>query len=160
MTRSFTRPTFTIASLLVTLLAACQREAATPATECLAYPPDLTQTFATGLLRQDFRLANAWAVKSDKPITGDNNVTTPAYFVSADIIAPNGEAVVGTWLTDDITKEGHIYSVSPQAIKYSKYGGVGDRSTTGTTMDTGGAKQSIDCVLTHRAKPGQAAGTP
>jgi len=159
MTRSFSRPTFTIASFLVTILAACQRNAAPPK-ECVAYPPDLTLTFATGLLRQDFRLANAWAVQSDKPITSDNNVSTPAYFLSADIIAPNGEAVVGTWLTDDITKDGHIYSVSPQAIKYSKYGGVGDRSTAGTTMDTGGAKQSIDCVLTHRSKPGQAAVTP
>ena len=33
-------------------------------------------------------------------------VKVPAYFVSADIIAPNGEAVVGTWLTTEVTKAG------------------------------------------------------
>ncbi len=154
MKRSF--PALTMASLLVTIFGACQRDA--PATkECLPYPPELTLTFSGGLLRQDMRLANAWAVKSDKPMS---NASTPAYFLSADIVAPNGEAAVGTWVTDDITKDGHIYSVSPQAIKYSKWGGVGDPSTAGMSMETGGAKQSIDCVLAHRGKAAQAGVKP
>src|SRR4051812_46081551 len=92
MTRSFAQPTFVLVSLLATLLGACKSDAPPPK-ECVAYPPDLTLSLETGLLRRDFRIANAWAVKSDKP--------TPAYFLSADIVAPNGEAVVGTWVTDD-----------------------------------------------------------
>ena len=75
-----------------------------------------------------------------------------ASLLSADIVAPNGEAVVGTWLTDDVANGGQIYSVSPQAVKYTNWGGVGDRATAGFTVDTGGAKESIDCVLSHRAK--------
>jgi hypothetical protein len=137
----------------VTFLAACQRDAPAAATkECVQYPPDLTLSFENGLLRRDFRIANAWAVKSDKP--------APTYFLSADIVAPNGEAVVGTWVTDDVTKEGHVYSLSRQALKYTKWGGVGDSLTTGLTVETPGAKESITCVLTHRAKPGQASTTP
>src|SRR3954469_413473 len=151
MIRSFAHPTIAVASLLVTLLGACKRDAPV-AKECVAYPPDLTLSLETGLLRRDFRILNAWSVKSDKP--------TPAYFLSADIVAPNGEAVVGTWVTDDITKEGHVYSLSRQALKYTKWGGVGDAATAGLTVETPGAKESITCVLTHRAKPGQVGVTP
>jgi hypothetical protein len=141
---------------LVTIVGACQRS--TPLRECIPYSPDLTQTFTGGLIRQDFRIANAWAVKSDKPMDAVN-ASVPAYFLSADIVAPNGEAVIGTWLTDDIAKAGRIYSVSPQAVKYTNWGGVGDRLTAGISMETGGAKQSIDCVLSHRGKAAQAGGS-
>jgi hypothetical protein len=89
-----------------------------------------------------------------------NNASIPAWFLSADIVATNGEAVVGTWVTDDITKEGHVYSVSRQATKYTKWGGVGDPATASLSIDTPGAKESITCVLTHRVKPGQVGVTP
>jgi hypothetical protein len=131
---------------LVLIAAACKSKA--PLKECIPYSPDLMQHFTDGLVRKDFRLANAWVVKSDKPM--DAGVV--AYFLSADIVAPNGEAVVGTWLTDDVANGGRIYSVSPQAVKYTNWGGVGDRATAGFTVDTGGAKESIDCVLSHRGK--------
>jgi hypothetical protein len=147
-----------LALTMVAILGACQRDAPLPK-ECVAYPPDLTLALENGLLRKDFRIANAWAVKSDKPMTA-NNASIPAWFLSADIVAANGEAVVGTWVTDDITKDGHIYSVSRQATKYTKWGGVGDPATAGLSIDTPGAKESITCVLTHRAKPGQVGVTP
>lgn len=139
---------------LVMIVAACKSTA--PLKECIPYSPDLMQHFSDGLVRKDFRIANAWVVKSDKPM----DAGVAAYFLSADIIAPNGEAVVGTWLTDDIAKGGRIYSVSPQATKYTNWGGVGDRSTAGFTVETGGAKESIDCVLSHRGKAAQAGATP
>ena len=139
---------------LVMIVAACKSNA--PLKECIPYSPDLMQHFSDGLVRKDFRIANAWVVKSDKPM----DAGAAAYFLSADIIAPNGEAVVGTWLTDDISKGGRIYSVSPQAVKYTNWGGVGDRSTAGFTVDTGGAKESIDCVLSHRGKAAQGGATP
>jgi hypothetical protein len=144
---------------LVMIAAACKSNAPPPK-ECIPYSPDLMQHFTDGLVRKDFRIANAWAVKSDKPM-GDG---ATAYFVSADIVAPNGEAVVGTWVTDDITKGGRIYSVSPLATKYTNWGGVGDRATAGFSVETGGAKESIDCVLSHRTKgataPAPAATAP
>ena len=104
---------------LVTLVmifgAACGK---TPApSHCLQFAADLMPPLAGGLIRKDFRLANAWAVKAEQPIDS-SGVKLPAYFLSADIIAPNGEAVVGTWLTTDVTKPGLIYSVSPHAQKY------------------------------------------
>jgi hypothetical protein len=79
----------------------------------------------------------------------------PAYFLSADIIAPNGEAVVGTWLTTNVTLPGLVYSVSPQAKKYSNWAQAGgaDKSTAGFTTATPGAKESITCVLNSRPKP-------
>jgi hypothetical protein len=117
-----------------------------PARDCVAYSPALMQNFTDGLTRKDFRVANAWVVKSDKMMD-----TVPGYFLSADIVAPNGEAVVGTWLTDNVTTGGKIYSVSPLAAKYSNWGGVGDRATAGTDMGTGGAKESVACVLNHRS---------
>ena len=128
---------------LVFIAAACK--STPPARDCVAYSPALMQHFTDGLIRKDFRVANAWAVKSDKMMD-----TVPGYFLSADIVAPNGEAVVGTWLTDNVTTGGKIYSVSPQATKYSNWGGVGDRATAGTDMATGGAKESVACVLNHR----------
>ena len=108
--------------------------------------PDL----AGGLIRTDFRMANAWAIKSDRTIDS-SGVKVPAYFLSADIVAPSGEAVVGTWLTTDVAKPGLIYSLSPQAKKYTKWAPVGDSSTTGISMATKGAKESISCVLNARA---------
>jgi hypothetical protein len=107
--------------------------------------PDL----AGGLIRKDFRIANAWAVKSDQMIDS-SGVKFPAYFLSADIVAPSGEAVIGTWVTTEITKPGLIYSVSPQAKKYSSWAQVGDSSTAGISMQTPGAKESISCVLNGR----------
>ena len=91
---------------------------------CLQFAADLMPPLAGGLIRKDFRLANAWAVKAEQPIDS-SGVKLPAYFLSADIIAPNGEAVVGTWLTTDVSRPGLIYSVSPQAQKYSSWAKVG-----------------------------------
>jgi hypothetical protein len=117
----------------------------------------LMPTFAGGLTRKDLRVANAWAVKTDKMIDS-SGVKFPAYFLSADIIAPSGEAVVGTWVTTEITKGGLIFSVSPQAKKYSNWAQAGDASTAGIDMETEGAKASVACVLDSR--PGSAkAGT-
>ena len=95
-------------------------------------------------------MANAWAVKSDQMIDS-SGVKFPAYFLSADIIAPSGEAVVGTWVTTEVTKPGLIYSVSPQAKKYTNWAQAGDASTAGITMETPGAKESVACVLEGRA---------
>jgi len=106
--------------------------------------------FAGGLVRKDFRVANAWAVKSDQMIDSAG-VKFPAYFLSADIVAPSGEAVVGTWVTTDVSKPGLIYSVSPQAKKYSSWAQAGGPATTGITMDAKGAKESASCVLNNRA---------
>lgn len=130
---------------LMLLAAACRPTP--PLRECIPYSQSLMQHFTDGLTRKDFRLANAWVVKSDKAMD-----SVPGYFLSADIVAPNGEAVVGTWLTDNITTGGRIYSVSPQAAKYSTWGGVGDRASGGFSVTTGGAKESVDCVLSHRVK--------
>ncbi len=94
-------------------------------------------------------MANAWAVKSDQMIDS-SGVKFPAYFLSADIIAPSGEAAVGTWVTTEVTKPGLIYSVSPQAKKYSSWAQAGDPSTAGITMETAGAKESVACVLNNR----------
>ena len=117
--------------------------------------PDL----AGGLVRKDFRIANAWAVKSDQMIDS-SGVKFPAYFLSADIVAPSGEAAVGTWVTTEITKPGLIYSVSPQAKKYSSWAQVGDSSTAGISMETAGAKESISCVLNGRGGPPQKGVSP
>ena len=114
---------------------------------------------AGGLIRKDFRLANAWAVKADQPIDS-SGVKLPAYFLSADIIAPNGEATIGTWLTTDVAKPGLIYSVSPQAQKYSRWAKVGDTSTAGISMETKGAKESISCVLNGRPGSPRAGASP
>lgn len=127
---------------------------------CLQFSADLMPDLAGGLIRKDFRMANAWAVKSDQMIDSVG-VKVPAYFLSADIIAPNGEPVVGTWITTDVTKPGLIYSVSPQARKYSSFVQAGGAETVGITMDKPGAKESISCVLNGRAKspqPGVAPG--
>jgi hypothetical protein len=102
-----------------------------------------------GLNGKDFRMANAWAVKP-QPVDS-SGVKLPAYFLSADIIAPSGEAVVCTWLTTGVTQAGLMYSVSPQAKKYSKWAQVGDASTAGISMESAGAKESVACVLNGRA---------
>jgi hypothetical protein len=145
------------AALIVILGAACGRS--TPPSQCLQFSADLMPALAGGLNRQDFRMANAWAVKSDKMIDSAG-VKFPAYFLSADIIAPNGDAVVGTWLTTNVTKPGLIYSLSPQAKKYSNWAEAGDSSTAGITTETPGAKESISCVLNNRAKTPQAGVAP
>jgi hypothetical protein len=127
---------------------------------CLQFSADLMPDLARGLIRKDFRMANAWAVKSDTTIDSVG-VKVPAYFLSADVIAPNGEAVVGTWLTTDVAKPGLIYSLSPQAKKYTSFVQAGGAETAGFTMEKRGAKESISCVLTGRAKspqPGVAPG--
>ena len=159
MTRPFARATLIAFSLVI--VTACKRDApaadasttdasATVAKNCTPYSTDLMQAFSGGLLRPDFRIANAWVIKSEKAMES-GSTSVPAYFVSADIVAPNGEAVVGTWVTDDIAASGHVYSVSPLARKYTRWGGVGDAATAGISMDTGGAKESAQCVLTHRS---------
>ena len=126
---------------------------------CLQFAADLMPDLAGGLTRKDFRLANAWAVKSDQVIDSAG-VKFPAYFLSADIIAPNGEAVPGTWVTTQITKPGLIWSVSPQAKKYSTWAQAGAASTKTITMETAGAKESISCVLTNRTPSSQAGAPP
>lgn len=125
---------------------------------CLQFSSDLMPDLAGGLSRKDFRIANAWAVKSDQVIDSAG-VKFPAYFLSADIIAPNGEAVPGTWVTTQITKPGLIWSVSPQAKKYSTWAQAGDASTKTIAMESPGAKESISCVLSSRA-PSSHAGAP
>ena len=145
--------------LALTLTAACGGAPAAAPSACLQFSSDLMPDLARGLVRPDFRVANAWAVKSDQMIDS-SGVKFPAYFVSADIIARNGEAVPGTWVTTAVTKPGLIWSVSPQAQKYSTWAKVGDASTTGITMQSPGAKESISCVLSGRtAAPKTASST-
>ena len=135
-------------ALAMILGATCKR--APPPSACLQFSPDLMPDLAGGLIRKDFRMANAWAIKSDRTIDS-SGVKFPAYFLSADIVAPSGESVPGTWVTTEITKPGLIYSVSPQARKYTKWAQVGDSATAGISMETKGAKESISCVLNGRA---------
>lgn len=144
-------------AVLLVLGASCSRTA-TPPPACLQFASDLMPDLVGGLIRKDFRLANAWAVKSDRMIDS-SGVKFPAYFLSADIIAPNGEAVPGTWVTTEITKPGLIYSVSPQAQKYSSWAKAGDASTAGITMESAGAKESVACVLNARPKSPQSGVT-
>ena len=145
-------------ALVMIFGAACGRAPAPK--PCLQFSADLMPDLAGGLIRKDFRMANAWAVKSDQTIDS-SGVKVPAYFLSADIIAPSGEAVVGTWVTTDVSKPGLIYSLSPQAQKYTNWVKSGGPETVGITMDKPGAKESITCVLNARAKspqPGVAPG--
>src|SRR4030088_572518 len=145
-------------ALVMIFGAACGRAPAPK--PCLQFSADLMPDLAGGLIRKDFRVANAWAVKSERTIDS-SGVKVPAYFLSADIIAPSGEAVVGTWVTTDVSKPGLIYSVSPQAQKYTNWVKAGGPETVGITMDKPGAKESITCVLNARAKspqPGVARG--
>lgn len=128
-----------------------------PTPQCLQFAADLMPAFAGGLIQKNLRVANAWAVKSDQMVDS-SGVKFPAYFVSADIIAANGEAVPGTWITTDITKPGLIYSLSPQAQKYTSWAKAGDVSTAGITMQSVGAKESVACVLNNRPA-GSATGT-
>lgn len=149
-----------IAFVAVVMIAGASCTRAPAPKPCLQFSADLMPDLAGGLIRKDFRVANAWAVKSDQTIDS-SGVKVPAYFLSADIIAPSGEAVVGTWLTTDVSKPGLIYSLSPQARKYSNWTPAGNPATSGITMETVGAKESITCVLNGRAKsprPGAAPG--
>jgi hypothetical protein len=144
---------------LATIVGASCSKAPAPL-PCLQFSADLMPDLAGGLIRKDFRIANAWAVKSDMTIDS-SGVKVPAYFLSADVIAPSGEAVVATWATTDITKPGLIYSVSPQAKKYTSFVQASGVETAGFTMDKPGAKESITCTLNGRAKspqPGVAPG--
>jgi hypothetical protein len=147
----------TLVTLVMIFGASCGRAPAPK--PCLQFSPDLMPDLAGGLIRKDFRVANAWAVKSDQMIDS-SGVKFPAYFLSADIVSPNGEAVVGTWVTTEITKPGLIYSVSPQAAKYSSWAKAGDPSTAGISMETAGAKESVSCVLEGRPKSPQAGVSP
>jgi hypothetical protein len=147
-----------IGVITVVLAASCGRGSSAPQA-CLQFSSDLMPDLAGGLIRKDFRIANAWAVKSDQMIDS-SGVKFPAYFLSADIVAPSGEAVPGTWVTTEITKPGLIYSVSPQAQKYTSWAKAGDASTAGITMETAGAKESVACVLSGRPAPPQAGVAP
>jgi hypothetical protein len=142
---------------LAILGASCGRAPAP--NQCLQFSADLMPDLAGGLIRKDFRIANAWAVKSDQTIDS-SGVKVPAYFLSADIVAPSGEPVVGTWITTDVAKPGLIYSVSPQAKKYSNWQQTGGPATVGITMDKPGAKESISCVLNGRARSPQSGVAP
>jgi hypothetical protein len=54
---------------LVTLLgASCNKAPATASKACLQFASDLMPDLAGGLIRKDFRVANAWAVKADSSI--------------------------------------------------------------------------------------------
>ena len=141
---------------LVMIAGASCKPAAKPS-QCLQFSADLMPAFAGGLVRKDLRLANAWAIKSDQMIDSAG-VKFPAYFVSADIIGPGGDAVPGVWITTEITKPGLIYSLSPQAQKYTTWAKAGDASTAGFTMESPGAKESAACVLNNRPG-GSATGT-
>ena len=161
--RSIVRRTVTVGNrityvaLVMIVSAACAPKSAPRA--CLQFSADLMPDLAGGLIRKDFRIANAWAVKSDQMIDS-SGVKFPAYFLSADIVAPSGEAVVGTWVTTEISKPGLIYSVSPQAKKYSSWAQAGDASTAGITINTPGAKESVACVLNNRPASPQSGVTP
>jgi len=145
-------------SLVMALGASCSRTPSTPKA-CLQFSSDLMPALAGGMIRKDFRVANAWAVKSDQ-FVDSSGVKLPAYFLSADIVAPTGEAVPGTWITTQITKPGLIFSLSPQAKKYSSWAKAGDPTTAGITMDSPGAKESVACVLSGRAPSPQPGVTP
>jgi hypothetical protein len=145
-------------ALLLIVGGACGR-ASSASAPCLQFSSDLMPDLAAGLTRKDFRIANAWAVKSDQMIDS-SGVKFPAYFLSADIIAPNGEAVPATWVTTQITKPGLIWSLSPQAKKYTSWATAGDASTQGITMESRGAKESISCVLTSRESSPRTGVTP
>src|SRR5438552_10851096 len=147
-----------VAVLVMIIGASCSRTSSAPSA-CLQFSSDLLPDLAGGLIRKDFRIANAWAVKSDRMIDS-SGVKFPAYFLSADIIAPSGEAVPGTWVTTEITKPGLIYSVSPQAKKYTSWAKAGDASTAGISMESAGAKESVACVLSGRATSPQAGVAP
>ena len=142
---------------VVVIVGACKPAA--PPKQCLQFSADLMPDLAGGLIRKDFRVANAWAVKSDQTIDS-SGVKVPAYYLSADIVAPTGEAVVGTWLTTDVSKPGLIYSLSPQAKKYSNWLQAGAPSTTGITLEGAGAKESVTCVLNGRARSPQPGVAP
>ena len=144
-------------ALVMILSASCNRTSSAPKA-CLQFSSDLMPALAGGLTRKDFRIANAWAVKSDQMIDS-SGVKFPAYFLSADIVAPTGEAVPGTWITTEITKPGLIFSLSPQAKKYSSWAQAGAPATAGITMESPGAKESVGCVLSARA-PSPQAGVP
>ena len=126
---------------------------ASAVSRCIAYPPELLTLVANGFNDKAFRIANGWAVESGTPMDSATKKIN-AYFMSADIIAPNGEAAVRTWLTNDPTRAGRFFSVSPQAAKYTNWGRVGDGATRTINMETSGAKESIDCVLQNRKRPG------
>lgn len=145
-------------ALVMVLGSSCSRTTSTPKA-CLQFSSDLMPALASGMIRKDFRVANAWAIKSDQYVDS-SGVKFPAYFLSADIVAPSGEAVPGTWITTQITKPGLIFSLSPQAKKYSTWAKAGDPSTAGFTMDSPGAKESIACVLSGRAASPQPGVTP
>ena len=161
MNRSMLRSAATIggraAVAAIVIVSACKP--ATPPKQCLQFSADLMPDLAGGLIRKDFRVANAWAVKSDQTIDS-SGVKVPAYYLSADIIAPNGEAVVGTWLTTDVSKPGLIYSLSPQAKKYSNWLQAGAPATAGITMEGAGAKESVTCVINGRARSPQPGVAP
>jgi hypothetical protein len=146
-----------LVALVMIFDAACK--AAPPPNACLQFSSDLMPDLAGGLIRKDFRIANAWAVKSDQMIDS-SGVKFPAYFLSADIVAPSGEAVPATWVTTEITKPGLIYSVSPQARKYTSWAKAGDASTAAITMESPGAKESVVCVLNGRPASPQAGVAP
>ena len=152
-----TRVRIALVGLATILSASCSKAPAS--LPCLQFSADLMPDLAGGLIRKDFRIANAWAVKSDQMIDS-SGVKFPAYFLSADIVAPSGEAVVGTWVTTEITKPGLIYSVSPLAQKYTTWAKAGDASTAGITIDSPGAKESAACVLSNRPASPQAGVTP
>ena len=144
--------------LLMIMSVACGRTSTTPQ-PCLEFSSDLMPDLAGGLIRKDFRIANAWAVKSDQMIDS-SGVKFPAYFLSADIIAPNGEAVPATWVTTQIAKPGLIWSLSPQAKKYTSWAKAGDSSTANITMESAGAKESVACVLSGRPTAAKAGVNP
>ena len=158
--RSILRQTVSSSARIFTLVlaASCSRTSSAPKT-CLQFSSELMPDLAGGLVRKDFRIANAWAVKSDKMIDS-SGVKFPAYFLSADIIAPTGEAVPGTWVTTQITKPGLIWSVSAQAKKYTNWAKAGDSSTAGIAMETAGAKESVACVLEGRPTSPQTGVVP
>ena len=147
------------ALLALTIIAPTSCKPAAAPKQCLQFSADLMPAFAGGLIQKNLRLANAWAVKSDQMVDS-SGVKFPAYFLSADIIAPNGEAVPGVWITTEITKPGLIYSLSPQAKKYTSWAKAGDASTAGFTMDSPGAKESAACVLNNRSRAPQTGTTP
>jgi len=77
----------------------------------------------------------------------------PAYFLSADIVAPSGERVSPLHGSPRNITNPLIYSGLAPSQKYSSWRRAGDASTAGITMETPGAKESVACVLNGAQPP-------
>jgi len=141
-----------LGALVIIAGASCK---AAPTPQCLQFAADLMPAFAGGLIQKNLRVANAWAVKSDQMVdsAGVSSPRTSCRRTSS------RQRRSGSW---NMAYNGNheartVYSVSPQAQKYTSWAKAGDVSTAGVTMQSVGAKESVACVLNNR--PGGAQTT-